>query len=367
MKRIIAAIAVCAVAAPAWADDALLEEAVTFTAEIFHLQTGVPGLVIAAVRGGESVVFGVGEIDKGTGKAPDGDTVIGVGSLTKTFTGLSLASLVADHTVELSQAAGPLVGLVDTLPQWDGREVRLVNLATHSGGFRRELDPVDGAEKYSDASFAGNLGDDALLFQPGTGVLYSNIGFDVLAMALSGAAGSPYKDVLQTKVLTPLGLTSTSYAAAQGDNVMVGHDWNGNVMDPGDPIPNRFGASALHTTANDMVRYLKWNLDHSGEGAEVRLLSHAAYVIRDGLDPVYGMDESGHMNAMGLGWVIMMPEGDRPLIIQKAGGTNGVFSYLAFAPTRGVGVFIAINKFDFAASMEMAEVVNGLIATLAPR
>ncbi len=366
MKRLIAAIAVCAVAVPAWADDALLEETLSFTGEIFQLQTGVPGLIIAAVRGGESAVVGVGEIAKG-GPAPDGDTIIGVGSLTKTFTGLVLANLVVEHTVALTDPVAPLIDLVDVFPDWDGRQVRLVDLATHWGGFGRELEPVDGADKYSDASFAGNLGADALLFEPGGGVLYSNIGFDVLAMALASAAGAPYQDVMQEKVLTPLGLSATSYAAPQGDNVMMGHDWNGNEMDPGDPIPNRFGASSLHTTANDMIRYLKWNLDRTGEGAEARLLSHAAYLIRDGLDPVFGMDESGHMDAMGLGWVIMMPEGDRPLIIQKAGGTNGVFSYLAFAPTRGVGVYIAINKFDFAAGMEMAEVVNGLIAALAPR
>ena len=89
--------------------------------------------------------------------------------------------------------------------------------------------------------------------------------------------------------------------------------------------------------------------------------------MRDGLDPVSGMDESGHMDAIGLAWVVMMPEGDRPLILQKAGGLQGTFSYIAFAPGRGVAVFVAINKFDFAAAMGMAEAVNELIATLAPR
>ena len=44
------------------------------------------------------------------------------------------------------------------------------------------------------------------------------------------------------------------------------------------------------------------------------------------------------MDAMGLGWVVMMPKGNRPLILQKAGGLQGIFSYVAFAPTRGVGV-----------------------------
>lgn len=37
------------------------------------------------------------------------------------------------------------------------------------------------------------------------------------------------------------------------------------------------------------------------------------------------------------------------------------------APTRNFGAFVAINKFDFAAAMNMAAVVNEMIATQAPR
>jgi len=39
---------------------------------------------------------------------------------------------------------------------------------------------------------------------------------------------------------------------------------------------------------------------------------------------------------------------DRPLILQKAGGLQGVFSYVAFAPARGIGLCAAINAFDVA-------------------
>ncbi len=117
-----------------------------------------------------------------------------------------------------------------------------------------------------------------------------------------------------------------------------------------------------------MANWFRWHLERfAEEGAEVRLLDHAAYLPRDGLQTVFGMDESGHMDAMGLGWVVMMPEGDRPLILQKAGGLQGVFSYVAFAPTRGVGVFVAINALDVAAATTMAQAANDLIATLAPR
>lgn len=368
MRFPVATLFACFIALPAQAADPLLEDALAFSGQIFHLDTGVPGLVIAGVRGEDSAVFGFGEVAKGSGIEPDGDTRIGVGSITKTFTGLVLAHLVAEGQVALTDPAGPHVGIVDDLPERDGHRIRMVDLATQSSGLRRELEPVEGAEKYSDASFAGNLTGDPLLYTPGTGILYSNIGFDVLAMALSGVAGKPYAELLQEAVLEPLGLDATGYALRGGDNTMAGHDWNGDPMPSEGPNANRYGASTIRTTANDMIGYLQWNLDRFGEvRTEARATSHAAHLIRDGLDPVYGMDESGHMDAMGLGWVIMMPEGDRPLIIQKAGGADGIFSYIAFAPTRGVGVFISINQFNFGAAMEMGQMANDLIATLAPR
>ena len=79
------------------------------------------------------------------------------------------------------------------------------------------------------------------------------------------------------------------------------------------------------------------------------------------------MDESGHMDAMGLAWVIMTPKRDHPLILQKAGGLQGVFSYVAFAPAREICVCAAINAFDINAGLAMAKTANDLIAELAPR
>jgi D-alanyl-D-alanine-carboxypeptidase/D-alanyl-D-alanine-endopeptidase len=46
---------------------------------------------------------------------------------------------------------------------------------------------------------------------------------------------------------------------------------------------------------------------------------------------------------------------------------QGRFSYVAFAPARGVGAFVSINEFNFSAAMTMATAVNELIANLAPR
>lgn len=375
------AILACAIAlvlllaSSARAADKLLEETVGFTGTVLFLQSRVPALVIGAVRNRETAVFGFGETADGSGKPPDGDTMLRVGSLSKAFTGQVFASLVAGRTVSFTDRLQDRIGWNVTVPARNGRQIRLIDLATHSSGLPREVErapgpPDDPFSTLTPEAYGKALASDPLLFAPGTGALYSNFAFDVLGAALAHAAGKPYDALLAERVLVPAGLRDTALALRAGDRarLLQGHDFDGK------PLPDvktpliAAGASGIYSTPNDVLRWLSWHLDRFAPAeAEVRLLDHAAYLQRDGLDPVYGLDESGRMDAMGLGWIVMAPHGDRPLILQKAGGLQGIFSYTAFAPTRGVGVFIAINKFDFAAAMAMAGAVNELIAQLAPR
>lgn len=58
-------------------------------------------------------------------------------------------------------------------------------------------------------------------------------------------------------------------------------------------------------------------------------------------------------------------ESPRPTILQKAGGADGIFSFVAFAPGYDVGIFVAINTFDFAASFGMTEMALDLLADFA--
>jgi D-alanyl-D-alanine-carboxypeptidase/D-alanyl-D-alanine-endopeptidase len=171
-------------------------------------------------------------------------------------------------------------------------------------------------------------------------------------------------------VIRPAGLGDTILALRPGDEdrLMQGHDFDGSPMPDVPATPVMAGASSLYATPNDILKWLGWHMDRfATTDAEMRRLDHAAYVFRDQLSPVLGYDESGHMDAVGLGWIVMTADGGRPLILQKAGGLQGIFTYCAFSPSRNVGVFVAINQFNFATAMEMAAVANDLIATLAPR
>jgi D-alanyl-D-alanine-carboxypeptidase/D-alanyl-D-alanine-endopeptidase len=59
-------------------------------------------MVIGAIRNGETVVHGYGEIADGSGKTPAGDTRMRLSSITKVFCGATLASMVADGTVSFT-------------------------------------------------------------------------------------------------------------------------------------------------------------------------------------------------------------------------------------------------------------------------
>jgi serine-type D-Ala-D-Ala carboxypeptidase/endopeptidase len=369
------AMGACLLAASARADDKLLEEIVEFEGGVLFLQSRVPALVIGAVRDGKTAVFGFGEASDGSGKPPDRHTMLRIGSITKAFTGQVLAGLAADGTVKLTDRLQDRIGWNVTIPSRDGHPIRLIDLATHSSGLPRELErksgpPDDPFSTLTPEAYRNGLTSDPLLFAPGTGALYSNFGFDVLSAALSHAAGKPYDVLLKERILDPTGLKDTVLSLRAGDHarLLQGHNFDGK------PLPDvktpliAGGASGIYSTPDDILRWLSWHLDRfASKEAEVRLLDHAAYLQRDGLKPVLGFDESGRMNAISLGWIVMEPRGDLPLILQKAGGLQGIFSYAAFAPTRGVGAFVAINKFDFGAAMAQASVVNNLIGALAPR
>ena len=215
-----------------------------------------------------------------------------------------------------------------------------------------------------------DLKGDPLLFAPGTGALYSNFGFDLLGASLANTSGKPYADLLKERILDPLGMKDTVFNPRPGDEarLMQGHNFDGSPM-PSVPTPVTIEcAGGLHTTPNDILRWMKWHLERNPTAdQELLLLDHAAYLYRDGLDPVFGLDEGGPMDAMGLGWVIMLPDGNRPLILQKSGGLQGMFAFVAIAPTRGVGAFFAMNQFNTGAFEAAVSATIELVTALAPR
>jgi D-alanyl-D-alanine-carboxypeptidase/D-alanyl-D-alanine-endopeptidase len=73
------------------------------------------------------------------------------------------------------------------------------------------------------------------------------------------------------------------------------------------------------------------------------------------------------MAGIGLGWITMAAQGRLPMILQKSGGGGGFMPYIAFAPGRDVGAFVAVNRLDFDMFAGLTAAVNDLIANLLTR
>jgi len=236
----LAAVAVAGIAAGASVAhaDALLEEMVGFTGQVFFIDAKVPAVIIGAMRDGDVAVAGFGE-RAGPGRpAPDGDTILRIGFITKAFTGDALAHMTAKGTV---------FALTDPLTKWqpdlgpgvngDIERVTLLNLATHAGGFPREVPHEAGPDNDPFATItrdalAAWIKKEPLLFAPGTAMLYSNFGFDLLAMSLSAAGKKPYPELLKENVTGPLGMNDTGFTLSdeQKKRFMSGHAPDGTEM-----------------------------------------------------------------------------------------------------------------------------------------
>jgi D-alanyl-D-alanine-carboxypeptidase/D-alanyl-D-alanine-endopeptidase len=306
---------------------------------------------------------------------PDETSIFRIASVSKVFCGTVLGSMVIDGVVGLTDTLQSYAGEGVTVPDKDGRRIRLVDLVTQSSGLPREVPRPDSppedpfASNTREVEFA-ELAKDPFLFAPGTGAAYSNWGYDLLGAALTTAGGSPYADLLRERFLDPLEMKDTVFnpPADAGDRLMQGHNFDGSPM-PNVPTPTGIEcAGGLHTTGADMLKWIKWNVDRDGDDLrELRLVTQSAYLYRDGLQSVVGIDDAGQMGAMSLGWVITLPEGNRPLILEKTGGLQGFFVYVAMAPTRGVGAFFVMNQFNAAAYGAAVQRTNDFVASLAPR
>src|SRR3984893_11151337 len=209
----------------------------------------------------------------------------------------------------------------------------------------------------------------SLPYAPGAGAMYSNLGFGLLGDALARAGGKTYATLLHERVAAPLGMldTTTKLSDAQMPRAMTGIDLDGKEAPLWDTPAAMDASGNVFTTGDDMTKWMRWHLAvNAPAGAEVRMIDQVPYRWHDGLKAAVGVGGE-KMDALGLGWIISFARGHRPPILTKAGGVAGVMTYVVLAPTRGGGVFVAVNRLNFAMFEGLINGVHDLVADLAPR
>ncbi|WP_019904320.1 D-alanyl-D-alanine-carboxypeptidase/endopeptidase AmpH [Methylobacterium sp. 77] len=357
-----------ATATAAWsADDPVIAAATDLTGEVMFLESGAPGMVLVVVRGDGTFIRGYGETEKGNGIRPDGASLVRLNSITKVFTTEVLASLVAERKLALTDSLQRFAPGMQ-VPAFAQRPITLLDLATYSGALPREIGQApEGANPRAwpthDDRWAWLRGY-TLPWAPGTVTSYSNVGFDLLADAVGTAGGAPYAHLLNSHVTMPLGMTDTGLSPTpdQCARLMIGSGLGG----PATCVDTQAtgGSGGLYSTGNDMARWLRHNLSAA---SGVLALSHAVYRQRQSMPAAIGFDEASPMAGLALGWVSVAAKDSEPALLVKSGGGAGFMSYVAFAPGRDVGVFVVVNRIDFAMFATLTGVTHKLIAGLATR
>jgi D-alanyl-D-alanine-carboxypeptidase/D-alanyl-D-alanine-endopeptidase len=216
------------------------------------------GLVIGVLDHGQRRIFTYGTAHP--------DSIFEIGSITKTFTGLILAQMVAQKEVTLSEP------VIELLPKEFGKpspnpQISLLDLATQYSSLPRDadnFDPKNTSNPYADydsRKLSEYVVQRGLTKPEGTTFQYSNVGFGLLGYALSSRSGIPYEKLLQNQVTSPLQLHDTviTLSPEQRKRLIQGYDASFNRADAWD-FDALAGAGAIKSTASDMLTYLEANL-----------------------------------------------------------------------------------------------------------
>lgn len=329
--------------------------------------SGATGMALVVIDGNQRVFRSFGETRPGNNVHPQLDSVIRIASLTKLMTSEMLVKMLDRGVVKLDDPLNKYAPTGASVPTWNGKPITLINLATHTSSLPREQ-PGGAAHRPvfvwpTESQRWTWLSKATLKTAPGTQAAYSNLAFDLLADALSTAAGKPYPQLFEENITRPLGMKDTTFTPSpdQCKRLMIAE----KGASPCNNTLAAIGSGGVYSTPGDMMRWMQQFLssDFYTRNQQADRMQTLIYQ-RSQLNKVIGMDVPGRADALGLGWVYMAPKNGRPGIIQKTGGGGGFITYMAMIPQHNVGAFVVVTRSPLTRFVNMSDGVNSLVAEL---
>jgi len=335
-----------------------IRKAVDAAVEPLMKKDGIPGMAVGIVAGRRSYVFNYGLAAANPPEPVTRATLFEIGSVSKTFTAtLTTYAQVTGHLSLRDTTSRFLPSLKET-PFGD---VSLLNLGTHTPG-GLPLQVPDGIQ--SDDQLMQYLRKWQATCKPGTCRTYSNPGIGTLGLITAISMHGSFDSLMEQFIFRPLSMTSTFLQVP--DNRMPdyaqGYTKNDRPirMAPGELSEEAYG---VRTTAADMLRFLDANMNlirvnrtlqraitetHTGyfqDGGMTQDLIWEQYPYPVPLDTLLaGNSPEMALNATPV-QAIMPPEKARNDVwLNKTGSTNGFGAYVAFVPSRRLGIVMLANK-----------------------
>jgi beta-lactamase class C len=307
---------------------------------------GAGGVAVALRFEGRISFFNYGWADRAEERRIMTDTLFNLASLRKVFETTLLAQAVHKGELRLEDPAAKYVA--ELQQGGDIRRVTLGQLATHTSGLLLPQDHPPWPDRgYALPEFIRTLNAWKAEKSPGQQHLYTHAGFIVLQLALERAYGTPIDELIEQRLLRPLGMSST--VLARGDDGPHGRlppelrsraaqgygDKSEPIGAPGDQTSYYHwpGTGQMYSSPRDMALFLAANL---GDPPLERSLREAMALAHRGVLRI------GPYNRQALAWEIISGKG--PAIVEKYGGLNNASAYIGMVPDRKLGIVILGNR-----------------------
>ncbi|MHB1207692.1 MAG: serine hydrolase domain-containing protein, partial [Rhodospirillaceae bacterium] len=304
----------------------------------FGKESEIAGVVAGLSQGGERRLVTYGRADSADGRALNADTVFGIASITKVFTALVLADMVAKGEVRLTDPVKLYLPADSEIPMRDGRSITLIDLATHTSGLPglpNNFDPkaANPLASYMAKDLYNFLSSYSLPTAPGSTFAYSNVGYGLLGHVLALRAGQDFEQLVVSRICDPLGLESTRVnpTASMRARMVTGHARDLKKVPHFDIGPVLAGGGALLSTGKDMLTFLDAALGVRPTSLGAVFASLVA-IRRNADEPDLQAAE---------GWFVSASFGDE--LIFKDGSLGGYSAFIGYSPGSAAGVVFLSN------------------------
>jgi len=308
------------------------------------------GLAVAVYVAGQIRFFNYGLADQATKRAITPDSLFNVASVRKVFE----ATLVALGTLRGELGLDDPIGKY--VPELHGdyiSRVTIGELVTHTSGLLLTTDhPPWPDESYSLAEFIAmlNAWTPHAGEQPGKQRIYTHAGYVLLQLALERRYRLPIGELIESRILKPLGMNSTLVPERGPDSravmsagfmqrVVQGYSDQGMAIGPPGNQQSYYdfaGTGQMFSTARDLAIFMAACLD--GEVADPQLHEALQMTQRE-------MFRISQKYGQAMAWENIDVDGVG--VVDKPGGLNNASAYVGLVPARKVGALLLANRAEF--------------------
>jgi CubicO group peptidase (beta-lactamase class C family) len=356
-------------------NEAAIDALVRKTLACWH----VPGVAVGIVQDGKVIYL------KGHGRRAQGcmdpispDTLFPIASCTKSFTTTAMAALVDEGKMAWDDPVKKHLGFfhLGGDPPLPDKLVTLRDLVCHRTGLRSHdllwyRAPWDLQEL---VKRAGRLPLDKPFK---TAFQYQSTMFTAAGLAVASAAGTPWEEVVRSRLLSPLGMTHTVFTSTEARKA-ANYAFPHRLGPRGDvesidfyPLERPDPAGSLHASARDLVKWLDFQL---GEGTVDGRRIVSAKTLAETHTPQIEipMDEIDRLMfpetkrmSYGMGWVILDHRGVK--LWAHAGAIDGFRAHFTLVPEHKIGIVLLNNLGQTKMNLALSHSLLDLLLNLPPR